>query len=58
MATYTITGHVLNPTDLGLPAADALAIRNALHLMGVGGSLTYTLAGGDDTKVKGHGALK
>lgn len=56
MATYTITGHPLNYTDLGLANTDA--VRNAMHLLGVGQTITITLSGPDDTKVKGHGTLK
>lgn len=58
MATYTVTGHPLNPSELGLSEAEALAVRNALQITGVGGTFTITLSGGSDTKVKGHGALK
>ena len=56
MATYTVTGHPLNYTDIGLANADA--VRTALMVTGVGQTITLTLAGPDDTKVKGHGILK
>jgi hypothetical protein len=58
MATYTVTGHPLNYADLGLTQAGLDAMRAALHITGVGQSLTLTLTGPDDTKVKGHGCLK
>jgi hypothetical protein len=57
MATYTVTGHPLNYTDLGL-AASTDQVKAAMHITGVGGSITITLTGPEDTKVKGHGALK
>lgn len=56
MATYTVTGHPLNYADLGIANVDVL--KALLTLTGVGQSVTYTLSGGDDTKAKGHGALK
>lgn len=52
MPTYQVTGHPLNYADLQLPA---FAIA-ALQITGVGQSITVTLP--DDTKAKGHGALK
>lgn len=52
MPTYQVTGHPLNYADLNLPAFAVAAI----YLTGVGGSITVTLP--DDTKAKGHGALK
>jgi hypothetical protein len=57
VATYTVTGHPLNYTDLGL-AASTDQVKAAMHITGVGGSITITLTGPEDTKVKGHGALK
>jgi hypothetical protein len=56
MATYTVTGHPLNYTTLGLTDVDT--VRAALIGTGVGQSVTLTLSGPDDAKVKGHGALK
>ena len=60
MASYTITGHPLNPADLaptpGAPVDPALLA--ALRNNGVGQTVTLTLPGPDDTKAKGHGALK
>jgi hypothetical protein len=52
MATYTVTGHPLNYTSLDVPAFAVAAIQGT----GVGQTLTLTLP--DDTKAKGHGALK
>jgi hypothetical protein len=60
MATYTITGHPLNPSDLaatpGAPVDANLAA--ALRDKGVGQSVTLTLAGPDATKVTGHSILR
>ena len=58
MATYTITGHPLNYADLGISGPSQDAVRTALMNNGVGTTVTLTLSGPDDTKVKGHGALK
>jgi hypothetical protein len=58
MATYTVTGHPLNYAALDLSPAGLDAMRGAMQITGVGQSLTITLAGPDDTKVKGHGCLK
>lgn len=58
MATYTVTGHPLNYSDLGISTASTDAVRTALMNNGVGATITLTLSGPDDTKVKGHGALK
>ena len=58
MATYTVTGHPLNYNDMGLTGIQAETLRAQLHLVGVGQSITITLAGPDDTKVKGHGTLR
>lgn len=58
MATYTVTGHPLNYDSLGIAAANAEAVRVALVNNGVGATITLTLSGADDTKVKGHGALR
>jgi hypothetical protein len=58
MPTYTVTGHSLDPNSLGLTEAETLVLRNAMQLVGVGGTVTITLSGQGDTKVKGHGALK
>jgi hypothetical protein len=58
MATYTVTGHPLNYADLGLSQAGLDAMRAALMVTGVGASITVTLTGPDDTKVKGHGCMK
>ena len=56
MATYTITGHPLNYSDLGVSNPEL--IRAAIMSVGVGQTVNLTLAGPDDTKVKGHGILK
>ena len=58
MATYTVTGHPINYSDLGLTQASLDAIHNALILTGVGQTITITLSGPDDTKVKAHGCLR
>jgi hypothetical protein len=60
MATYTVTGHPLNIADLADNAtpADLDKIAAALRDKGVGQSVTLTLSGTSDTKVKGHGCLK
>lgn len=58
MATYTVTGHPLNYTSLDVTPASLDLIRGALQANGVGATITLTLAGPDDTKVKAHGALK
>jgi hypothetical protein len=58
MATYTVTGHPLNYNDLGVSTANADAVRTTLMNNGVGATVTLTLTGPDDTKVKGHGALR
>jgi len=60
MASYTITGHPLNYSDLaptpGAPVDPALLA--ALQTNGVGATITLTLSGPADTKAKGHGAIK
>lgn len=60
MPSYTITGHPLNPADMaatpGAPVDPNLLA--ALRDKGVGQTVTLTLTGPDDTKAKGHGALK
>jgi hypothetical protein len=58
MATYTVTGHPLNYADLGVSEANLPAVRAALLVTGVGQTITLTLSGPDDTKVKGHNVLK
>jgi len=60
MATYTVTGHPLNYNDLYDPAnpADHDIVKATLLTKGVGQTVTITLSGPVDTKVKGHGALK
>lgn len=58
MATYTVIGHPIDPNDLGLADADALAIRNAIQLLGVGATITYALGGPDDTRVEDQGILQ
>jgi hypothetical protein len=58
MATYTVTGHPVNYTDIGLTQASIDLIHNALALTGVGQTITVTLPGPDDTKIKAHGCLK
>jgi hypothetical protein len=60
MATYTVTGHPLNYNDLYDPAnpADFDPVKAALLTKGVGQTVTLTLSGAVDAKVKGHGALR
>jgi hypothetical protein len=57
MATYTVLGHPISPLP-GMTATQWEQLRAAMQLTGVGGSLTITLSGGDDTTAKGHGILK
>lgn len=52
MAVYTVVGHPLNPSDL------PEAARPLVMYASVGATITVALSGADDTKVKGHGALK
>jgi len=54
MAAYTVTGHPLNYATLDLPTF----ARDSIQAASVGATINLTLSGGDDTKVKGHGALK
>ena len=56
MTQYVVVGHPLNINDLGLTNPDA--IRAALQLNGVGQTVTLTLTGPDDTKVKAHRLLR
>jgi len=60
MATYTIIGHPLNVNDLldVVTPADLPKIEAALRNNGVGASVTITLSGTSDGKVKGHGAMR
>jgi len=60
MASYTITGHPLNLSDLAAtPGADIdPSLAAALRNNGVGQTVTLTLTGPNDTKAKGHGAVK
>jgi hypothetical protein len=58
MATYTVTGHPLNYSDLAIPEADLVMVKGALQANGVGATISLTLSGTADTKVKGHGVLK
>jgi len=56
MATYTVTGHPLNPADLASTVGGAVdpALLAGLREKGVGQTFTATLAGADDTKAKAH----
>jgi hypothetical protein len=56
MAAYTVAGHPLNIHDTGI--ANAETLRALLQINGVGASVNIALAGADDTKAKGQGALK
>lgn len=58
MATYTVTGHPLNYSDLGLTQSGLDAVRAQMLITGVGQTFTVVLTGPDDTKVKGHGCLR
>lgn len=60
MATYTILGHPLNTADLAATPGATIdtALLAALRDKGVGQTVTLTLSGPDDTKVKGHKALQ
>ena len=58
MATYTVTGHPLNETSLQLTATQQDILHQYLWDNGVGKSITVTLSGPDDLKVKAHGCLK
>jgi hypothetical protein len=60
MATYTITGHPLNYADLFDPANpnDFDPVKAALMTKGVGQTVTLTLSGAVDTKVKAHKVLQ
>lgn len=55
MATYTLTGH-----NTGATATTTIPewIRDLLQTYGVGASVTITLSGPDDTKLKAHGILR
>jgi hypothetical protein len=58
MATYTLTGHPLNYTDLGLSSASATdMIEAAMSYVEVGDTITITLTAGDETKLKASGCL-
>lgn len=54
MASYQVTGHPLNYAQAGLDGDEADLVRYAP----VGSTVTITLTGPKDTKVKGHGVLK
>lgn len=58
MAAYEITGHPLNPAELGLSPQEAEAVYAALRDNGVGKTVTLTLSGPNDTKIKGHKVFK
>lgn len=60
MASYTITGHPLNVYDLAATPGAAIdpGLLAAFRDKGVGQTVSLTLAAPDDTKAKGHGALK
>lgn len=55
MATYTVTGHIV-----GRPLDTNISENTVAQMLtvGVGGSITMTLPGPEDTRVKAHGALK
>jgi hypothetical protein len=59
MATYTLTGHPLNYTDLALSsAATTDMIEAAMTLVEVGDTITITLSAPDETKLKASGCLR
>lgn len=59
MATYTVTGHPLNYADLGLSTtAISDTVEAAMTITEIGDTVTLTLSGPDDAKVKGHGILR
>lgn len=60
MATYTITGHPLNPSELAATPGAAVDanLAAALRDKGVGQTATFTLSGPDDTKGKAHSAIR
>jgi hypothetical protein len=56
MATYTLLGHPLNYTDLGLSSAAATdMIEAAMELVEVGN--TITLSAPDEAKLRASGCL-
>jgi hypothetical protein len=58
MATYTLTGHPLNYTDLSLSsAANTDMIEAAMELVEVGNTITITLSAPDEAKLKASGCL-
>lgn len=55
MASYTVTGHPIGASaTTGLPDA----LRDLLQTNGVGQTISIALSGPDDTKAKGHGAVR
>jgi hypothetical protein len=58
MATYTLLGHPLNYTDLGLSSAAATdMIEAAMELVEVGDTITITLTAPDEAKLRASGCL-
>jgi hypothetical protein len=59
MATYTLIGHPLNYTDLGLSSAAITdMVEAAMSLTEVGFTLTLTLSAPDETKLTASGCLR
>ena len=60
MATYTVTGHPLNPADLAATPGGAVDtnLTAALRDKGVGQTITITLSGPDATKATAHNCLR
>jgi hypothetical protein len=59
MATYTLTGHPLNYTDLNLSsAATTDMVEAAMELVEVGDTITITLSAPDEAKLTSSGCLR
>jgi hypothetical protein len=58
MATYTVTGHPIGPPEPLTVVGLAEQVRVLLQEHGVGTSITIVLNVTDETKLKGHGALR
>lgn len=58
MASYTVVGHPLNYADMATADTDTDLLRGQMQTHGVGTTVTITVSGATDTKVKGHNSLK
>jgi hypothetical protein len=56
MATYTVTGHPLNYSDLGLSQSGLDAVRAQMLITGVGQTFAVALSGPDDTRSRATAA--